>query len=302
MTLQRREKILAAAAGGLILLLAVWLLFFSGGNLSYGRLCAHRDQLALDVAKKEKRVKAAAVAAKRLARWQRLALPSDTADARVRYQAWLRELADRLKFQKPTIESAGVESRPQTYTLLKFRVHGRTSLSKLMEFLYEFYSAGHLHQIRLMDVKTVPNSIDLEVGIDVEAMSLPGADRKNTLTEEHGKKLRLAKLSDYDKTIVERNLFGPFRPVGSGPPPPDAAKTTFVTAILAVDGRGEVWLVDRSTGKDWKLHEGDRLDVGSIQGTIKSIGTHDIVLDSDGRLHRYHFGDNLTGGEELPEP
>ena len=302
MKLQRREKILAAAAGGLMLLLAVWLLFFSGGNLSYGRLRARHDQLALDVAKKEKRVEAAAVAAKRLAQWQRLALPSDPTDARVRYQAWLRELADRLKFQKPTIESTGVVSRPQTHTLLKFRVHGRTSLSKLTEFLYEFYSAGHLHQIRLMDVKTVPNSTDLDVNIDLEAMSLPGADRKNTLTQQHGKKLRLAKLSDYDKTIVGRNLFGPFRPEGSEPPPPDAAKTTFVTAILAVDGRAEVWLVDRSTGKDWKLREGDRLEVGSIQGTVKAIGTHDIEVDSDGRLHRYHFGDSLSGGEEVPEP
>ena len=297
MKLQRREKILAAVAGGLTLLLAVWFLFFSGGSLSYGRLCARHDQLALEVAKKESEVKAAAVAARRLAEWQHRALPSDVAEARVHYQAWLRGLADRLKFKQPTIESTGVESKPKTFSLLKYKVHGRTNLAKLTEFLHEFYSAGHLHQIRLIDVSTVPKSPDIEVNIDVEAMSLPGADRKSKLTEERGKTLQRDKLSDYSQAIVKRNLFGPFHPPG-----PDATELTFVTAILAMDGRGEVWLVNRTTGQNWKLHEGDRFEVSALQGTVKSIGTHDIVVDVDGRLHRYRSGDKLSGGEEIQKP
>jgi hypothetical protein len=299
MKLQRREKILGAVAGGLTLLLAVWFLFFSGGSLSYGRLCARRDQLAPEVAKKERAVKAAAVAARRLAEWQRRALPSDVAEARVQYQAWLRELVDRLRFQQPTIESTGVETRPQTYSLLKFKVHGRTDRAKFTEFLHEFYSAGHLHQIRMMDISRVPNSTDLEVSIDVEALSLPDADRKNKLTEDPGKSLRLVQLVDYSKTIVKRDLFAPFRPVEKHEPP-DAAKSTFVTAILAVDGRGEVWLVDRTTGKDRKLHVGEQLEVGSLRGTVKSIGTHDLVVDVGGRLRRYRSGDNLGSGGDSP--
>jgi hypothetical protein len=301
MKLQRREKILAAAAGGLALMLAVWFLFFSGGSLSYGRLSARRDQLALEVAKKEREVGAAAVAARRLAEWQRRALPADVSEARVQYQAWLRELADRLQFQQPTIEATGVESRSQTSTLLKFKVHGRTNPAKLMKFLYEFYVAGHLHQIRLIDVSTVPNSGDLEVNLDVEALSLTGADRKNKLTEDRGKALRLASLMDYGKTIIKRNLFAPFRPMESHEAA-DVAQSTFVTAILAVDGRGEVWLVDRTTGKDWKLHEGEQFEVGLLQGAVRSIGTHDIVVDVAGRLRRYRSGENLRGGEEMPKP
>jgi hypothetical protein len=217
----------------------------------------------------------------------------------VQYQAWLRELADRLRFQQPTIESTGVESRPQASTLLKFKVHGRTNLFSLTRFLYDFYSAGHLHQIRLIDVSTIPNSRDIEVNLDVEALSLPGADRKNKLTEEHGKSLQLASFMDYGKTIFKRDLFSPFRPREIRPGP-DAAQTTFVTAILAVEGRGEVWLVDRSSSKDWKLHVGEPLEVGSLRGTVKSIGTHDFTIDVGGKIRTYRSGDKLRGSEEAP--
>jgi hypothetical protein len=297
MKLQRREKILAAAAGGLTLLLIVWFLFFSGGPLSYDRLSARRDQLKLEIAKKEREVSAAENAARRLAAWQLRALPSEVSEARVQYQAWLRELADRLRFQQPTIESTGVETRAQASTLLKFKVHGRTNLFSLARFLYDFYSAGHLHQIRLIDISTIPNSRDLEVNLDVEALSLPGADRKNKLTEERGKSLQLANFMDYGKTIFRRDLFSPFRQREIRQER-DVAKTTFVTAILTVEGRGEVWLVDRTSGKDWKLHVGESLEVGSLQGTVKSIGLHDFVADVEGQLRTYHSGDKLRSAEE----
>jgi hypothetical protein len=296
MTLQRREKILAGAAGGLMLALAVWFLFFSGGNLSYTQLSAHRDQLTLDVAKKEHEVRAAAKAAKRLAEWQHCALPSDVAEARVQYQAWLRELADRLEFKQPTVDATGIEAKPDVSSLLKFKVHGRTNITKLIEFLHEFYSAGHLHQIRLLDVSTVPNSPEIDVNIDVEAMSLPGADRKSKLTADRGKRLGNGKLSDYTDVIVKRDLFSPFHPVGM---PPDMAQTTFITAILAWEGRGEVWLVDRTSGKDWKLHEGEPVDVGLFRGTVKSIGANDAIFEIDGKARRYRSGDNLRGGAEI---
>lgn len=300
MKMQRREKILAATAGGLALLLALWFLFFSGGGLSYDQLRARRDQLALDVAKKEREVRAAEAAKRRLADWRRRSLPSDAAEARVLYQAWLRELVDRMQFQQPTVESTGVESKARTSSLLKFKVHGRANLAKLTEFLYEFHSAGHLHQIRLIDVGTVPNSADLDVNIDVEALSLPGAECKNKLTEDRGKTLGPAKLSDYSNPIVKRNLFGPFRPTAVQQPP-DAAQSTFVTAILAVDGRGEAWLIDRTSGRDWKLHQGEPFQVGTFRGTVKTIGSRDVVVEVEGRLRRYRSGDNLRGGEEMPK-
>jgi hypothetical protein len=300
MTLQRREKILAAAAGGLTLLLALWFLFFSGRSLSHDQLSERRDKLQVEVEKKQRQVKAAEASVRRLAEWRRRALPSDVAEARVLYQAWLRELADRFEFRQPSVESTGQEPRSQTATLLKFNVRGRTKLAKLTEFLHEFYRAGHLHQIRVIDVSKTPNSTDLTVNLEVEALSLPGADRKNKLTELQNKAIPSAELSTYKDAIVKRDLFAPFRPTGDEPP--DAAQTTFVTAILGVDGVGEVWLVDRGSGKDWKLHVGEPLEVGSVKGTVKSIGTHGVVVEIDGQPRRYRTGDNLRGSGGMWRP
>jgi hypothetical protein len=295
MKLQRREKILAWVAGGLTVLTVFWLLLFSGGS-SYDELSVRRDQRALEVEKKQKELDAATVAARRLAEWRRRALPSDVTDAGMNYQAWLRELADRLQFQQAKVESAGVESRSKTFTLLKYTVHGHTNLAKLTEFLYEFYSAGHLHQIRLIDVAAVSNSPDLDVRIDVEAMSLPDADRKSKLTAERGKTLGSKKPADYSEAMVKRNMFSPPRPT---PSPPDAAASTFVTAILAVEGRGEVWLVNRGTSQDWQLHEGEQFNLQATQATVKSIGKQDVVIEIDGRPCRFHTGDSLRGGEQI---
>ncbi len=155
--------------------------------------------------------------------------------------------------------------------------------------MFEFYSAGNLHEIRRIDAKAVENAPELDVNITIEAMSLPVADRKRQLTEQPGRRLRGGEAADQSRVIVERNLLGPFSPGGALP---DAAQTTFVTAILEVDGHAEVWLVDRSTGKDWKLHEGESLPMESLHGSVKAIGANDVTIDLGGRIRRYRCVDN----------
>ena len=143
---------------------------------------------------------------KRLAEWQRRALPSDRAMARSLYQNWLRGLANRDHFHQLNIESKEVESRRNMFTRISFTVHGHVALADLTQFLYEFYSAGHLQQIRLMDIKPLENSQELDVNLTIEALSLPGADRKDQLSKLPGRGLRLAKLDDYREPIAKRDL------------------------------------------------------------------------------------------------
>jgi len=291
--LKRREEILLIVFAGLLGLCAAWFLLFSGGSRSYSQLVALREQLSGELQKKTAAVKAAKTASKRLADWQRRALPSEVSDARLHYRIWLRQLVDRIQFQQATVEATGEQSRAKTCTLLKFRVHGRTNLAKLTEFLWEFYSAGHLHLISLIELTAVPNSPDVDVNIDVDAMSLPGADRKTELAKEPGKSLRLASLADYGK-IAERNFFRPFQPPAVQP---ESAPTILVTAILRTERRGEVWLVDRPSNKDWKLHEDEHFDAGKLKGTVKTIGTRAVAIEIDGCLGQYRCGDTLKGGD-----
>ena len=241
--------------------------------------------------------------------WRKRALPSDRITARTLYQTWLRGLADRCHFHPLAVESNNMESRANIYTRMKFTVRGHVSLADLTQFLYDFYSAGHLHQIRILTMKPVEHSSELDVGITIEALSLPNADRKDQLSKEKGTGLKLTKVDDYRDPIVKRNLFARYTPPPRGtmadktpekPQPVDTAQFTFVTGFTEVDGFRQVWIQDRMGGKVWQLQEGGKFKVGEHGGTIRKIDPgREVTLDYDGHRRRLHDGDNLRGGIEV---
>lgn len=311
MTLQRREKILASIALGLVALAGGWFLFFSGDGRSAAQLAAKCQQLKTEVATKQKELEAAARDAARLAEWKRRALPSDRQLARSLYQNWLRGLANRVHFRQLNIESKELESRRDMFTRMGFTLHGHATLGDLTQFLYEFHSAGHLHQIRQMDVKPLENSRELDVNLTVEALSLPNADRKDRLSAERGKGLKLAKLEDYRDVIVNRDVFAPYVPPKPAKPavvekpkkPVDRGQYTFVTGFTEVDGQRQVWIQDRIAGKTWQLAEGAEFKVGDLPGKVCSIGpAHEATIDFDGQCRRLRDGDNLRSGTAIKEP
>jgi hypothetical protein len=303
MTLKRREKILAGMVGALLVLVVGWFLFFSGDARPLTRLRNERDRLAAEVEKKQTQVETAAADSQRLAEWQRRALPSDRANARSLYQNWLRRLTDEAGFRQAKISSSEAESRRNTFDRFSFTVQGRASLDGMTRFLYDFYSAGHLQQIRLLDAKPIDNSTDLDVNMTIEAMSLPGADRKDQLSKEPRHGPPLAKRSLYSGPIVGRNLFAPYAaPTRTRERPSlDLARFMFVTAILEVDGRRQVWLFDRTSGRTWKLSDGESFHVGALSGQVKSVGPTEVIVDLDGQVRRLGHGDNLRAGTELSE-
>lgn len=310
MTWQRREKILASIAGGLLVVAAGWFLLLSGDSRSAAQLRSERTRLEAEVTGKQNLLEDAARDAKRLAAWQRRALPSDRVVARSLYQNWLRGLANRVHFRQLNIESKEVESRRNMFTRVSFSLNGHVGLADLTQFLYEFYTAGHLHQIRQMDIKPLEGSRELDVNLTVEALSLPDADRQGQLSKEPGDGLRLAKLDDYREPIVKRNLFAPY-----SPPKParavvaedreklvDLAQYTFVTGFTEVDGFRQVWIQDRIAGKTWKLNEGADFQIGRFRGTVRTIApSREVILDFDGHRRRFRDGENLRGGVEVDE-
>jgi hypothetical protein len=94
------------------------------------------------------------------------------------------------------------------------------------------------------------------------------------------------------------------------PPPPgpkeepklafDNAKHTVLTAILEVDGEGEIWLFVRPTATLLKLHQGDPIEIGSIKGKIEEIGDNEFVfLSSAKETKGKHL--RVTRGEFLEQ-
>jgi hypothetical protein len=318
MTMQRRERILVYVTGGLLAFLAVWYLLWGGDPRPYAQLVGERTQLEKDKKLKEHQVLVDQRNKKQLQKWRHIALPSEPAAAKSLYKSWLFGLADHHHFSQLSIDPKETESHRDAFSLtrMSFTVRGRISLADLTQFLFDFYKAGHLQQIRQMDIKPAENAQGLDVSLTIEALSFPTADRKDQLTKEPGHGLKLAKADDYRDPIVKRNLFARYTPPVSAAhsadaqhtkkpekptdPMADTAQYAFVTGFTEVDGVPQVWIQDRMAGKNWKLAEGQEFKIGKLHGTVRKIATdREVTLDFDGHRRRLGVGDNLRGGVEV---
>lgn len=315
MKLKRREKILAGVSLGLVALAGLWFLLFAGDSTSIDQLNADKVKLTAEKKEKEKLLAQASLDAKRLADWQRRALPPETSLAASLYENWLSGLTARSNFHGTKLALNDAAYRRDQFTRISFTVNGRAKLGDVIQFLYEFYSAGFLHQIRKIDLKPIQNSRELDVSLAIEALSLPTAVFKDRLSTEAGHGLHLAnlpeaKLADYRDPIVKRDFFATYvRPAPRrSPPPPPPARTVdpgdfaYITAFTDVDGELKVWIKDRLGDKPWQLGSGESFAVGNVKGTVQAIHPEgDVIIEFDGHHRLLHIGDNLHGGVEIPE-
>ncbi|HZL88973.1 MAG TPA: hypothetical protein VFB96_11410 [Pirellulaceae bacterium] len=102
------------------------------------------------------------------------------------------------------------------------------------------------------------------------------------------------------KTTIERLVVTVSDP--QAPPPVtrtlafDEAKYTVLAGIVAKNGASEVWLLvrPRSENQMLKLGVGEKFEIGSVKGVVKSIGVEDFTFESDGKLKKL-----TTSGEVL---
>jgi hypothetical protein len=288
MALQKREKILGGLTAGLVALWAGVSLLSGVGN-PFGGLNANRANLAGDVEKKRTLVEKGQQAEARLKDWRSRSLPSDPHTAQTLYQNWLLELAANSGLRDPRVEPSAKRQYRDVYRSLTFSIHGRGGLDEVTDFLYDFYSAGHLHQIRRLSFRPIDGARQFDLSLLIEALSLASADRADELTDQPSHKLADDDRETYIKAIVDRNVFAAYSP----PPPPrppepppapappsfDHTKHTYVTGIVSVSGRPQVWIHIRTEGKRFRLHEGDAFQIGSLDGKVVRIGAREVVLD-----------------------
>jgi hypothetical protein len=324
MTLQKREKILGISALVLLVLLALyWFWPASQGTLA--ELRAQRDAKKLECDNNQNRYIMAKKAAQRLKEWQKRALPANQEIAHSLYQNWLRNVISTAGFSnviftanQPTVvrditANAGIARRSgaaaqaanNIYVQLSFTIQCQGTLEKLTKFLYDFYSAGHLHKINSLNITPGKNSSDLGLVMTVQALSMPTAVQKDKLYTQTDKILKQS-LDDYKKTIVDRNLFAaykekkPDRPIRTGPidpppPPPvlDPLQFSYLTAIIEADGVPEAWLFERTTGQTLRLHEGDDFKIDKYKGKLNRIGYNEIEIEINGKTYTVNYGSNL---------
>jgi hypothetical protein len=99
-----------------------------------------------------------------------------------------------------------------------------------------------------------------------------------------------ARRSEPQKFVVNAKPQPP--PTNRGPTF-DFAKFTMLSAVLDVDGQGEVWLHVRPTGQMVTLHRGDRFEIGTVKGTVSEIGEFDFTFDFEGKRRILSKGELL---------
>jgi hypothetical protein len=308
----RREMLLAAAV---LSMLVLW-----GG---YHMLGQHRRTLSarqseLFVAQEQLSDARLAIArgeeaTLRMESWQERSLPENREAAQSLYRDWL---LGKLREAGLTVDNVKPDQRtPRStaYATIGGTVEAHGRLEAVTRFLHAFYSSDILQQITRLTLRPATDPAQLSVTLSVEALIVPGATHTNSLPETSADQSGMATLADYEKSIAGRNVFAVYTPprpkpdptvVRSAPPPPkfDDAGQAYVTAIVQAGPRLEAWITVRTTGEVLRLHEGDAVKVGLLEGEILSISPRSLILQIGDQRQRIELGHNLRDGSTAASP
>jgi hypothetical protein len=322
----------------------------------------------------------------RMRSYQERSLPPKAQEAKTLYSAWLIELFEKAGMQQPAVNSGKSKVEKKLYSASVFTLTAKGTLPQVVKMLHGFYSMDYLHRITKLHITPIKDSKNLQVVMDVEALSLELAPPAAVLKERPSTRLTLPKQEDYVRIISERNIFGAanhapqiailteqkatrgrtvdfslrgtdpdkfdiltYKMVKSGasdarldasgrmswtpktkgkfefvvratddgwpalsskdqlvtftvedppPPPPeppkklafDDAKYTILSGVIDTSGVGQIWLSIRPKGQTLKLGVGDKFEVGSIKGTVTSIGDGDFTFEQDGKERKVSKG------------
>ena len=330
MALNKREKTLLAVTGSLALVVAAVFLL-AGGIGTAGPLRADRDKKAEELRVLEAAAARPQEARARLEAWKKRSLPLDEKAAQSLYQNWLRQTWKRVGLQvkdaKPgTPRQAKGPDKALVYLSLPFTFKGTWTLDHLTRFLFEFYSAGYMHKIQSLNIEPTEDGKVLKLDFSIEVLLLPGAERGDKAKEKPERPLP-ASLADYQKSIVGRNLFAPYkepppprvvrvdppkrieRPPDPPPKPPpyDHSKETIVSGIVVgADGKPQVWLRVKTADQIIKLCEGEKFQSSKfpeVRGTVVRIGVQEqeVEIAVDGKRRLLSKGDSLRGGKVVTQ-
>lgn len=301
--MNKREAWLALAAGLLVLLVV--------GRAGVNRIGALKQErlqrlhaIQSEIRDRQFEVARGEQAATRLARWRQKSLPADRQVAMGLYKEWLHNKLSECQLAEVNVTSHASAAPPDLQQQLTLTVDGRGTLAEFSKFLYGFYRADHLHKIRSLRLAPVKDSDQLEIHLVIEALVLPGADGRDALASTVSNRLKMAKMEDYTRTIVGRNLFAAYDAARaksdvSAPNQEEVARQIYVTGFFDNGHQSQVWLNVRTTGRTLKLLEGDSFQVDRLRGTIASIdvGPREVVILTDGKRLRVGLGENLAEGK-----
>ncbi len=316
MTIGRREITLLAVLG-LFAALLVGTAVYSAVVSPYLAKKRNYQQLAAQVAQKERQWNELKKAEETLRVAREQSLPADPAVARRLYENWLLQSAQAAGFDGVKIESGEVRRERDLFYRFPVVVRGQATLEKLTAFLHAFYARNYLHRIQQISITPGKDGKSMDLMLSVDAVVLDDAASKDALPEGEPARRELPPLKDYVSVIAGRNLFAAYQPPPpprpprppepsrpSPPPPPpalDPSRFAYVNAIVEVNGKREVWLYSRTEGKTLRLNENDPFAIGVVKGRVVRIGVRDVEIEVDGEPRKLSLGDCLYPEARQPD-
>jgi Tfp pilus assembly protein PilO len=290
----KRQKMLFGLLGAVAVIMGGEWLYTNYYEAPLEEAQARTDDLRAKINKREQELLKARKVEKKFAAWNAQSLPSDAELARSLYLAWLVDRVRAAGIESPNVDSGSAVSRRGLYQALSFSVRGQGTLEQLTRFLFDFYKAGHLHQIQSLGITPLRDKGRLDLSLSIETLILPDADRDDRLADKPSPRFAARSLADY-RVIPERNLFG----VG-GSGPLDPAGQTWLSGVTARDDQLEAWFDLRATSSTVRLRKGESLDVGNFRGRIVDIADGDVVIETEGERWLLSVGENLDQAFAVP--
>ncbi len=300
--MNKREKILATFV---LALAALW-----AGNKLYARYQRSVDDRLTQVQEAKKRLvdvnqtlAQGRIAVRQMSAWQQRSLPSNREKALSLYKAWL---LDRAKHAGLAVDDINPTSRPthsHGFTAIGYQIKASGSLAAVTAMLYEFYNAVQLQQITQLQLTRPVGAPELQVVMDVEALSLPRAAATDNLPAGKSQRLKLASVEKYQKSLGGRDLVTAYTP-----PPGEAtaesshsddSEHAHFTAALESGSGWQAWINVRTTGETLHVGAGDAVKVGTFEGQVVSVEPRSLVLKTGDKKVRVALGQTLRSGKEV---
>lgn len=299
-----REKYLAAAVAALVIL---W-----GGTVGwdkYQQALLRNEALQVTAGQQLSQSRAAALRGQRaqrlLADWRRQSLPTNLDIAKSLYQDWLRQQLIEAGLTVRELNETTTRTTQKSYQQATFVVSAQGTLAELVDFLYRFYQAPHLHRISAATLTPTTSRRSLTVTLTVDALSLADSRRIDKLAE--GTRETIEKpLDTIRETIVSRDVFRPYEPARNETGPQVSANDgeasqAFVTGMTYGEGGWQMAIRMRDSGRMRYFRPGDRIEIGRFEGELVEVDGRRAILFRDNQRVVILLGQNLGQAQVLAD-
>jgi hypothetical protein len=303
----QREKILAAAV---LCLVGLW-----GLKVAYGRYGRGQDQrqsqlLAAqdELAQLQMSLRQGERAVRNMETWQQRSLPADRERAASLYSNWLQAKAKEAGLKVDSINPVGRSTVGGGLSAIGYQIEATGSLADVVKMMHSFYSSPLLHQITQLRLTRPTGGSELGVILASEALLLPGATATDSVPEGDPKRLQLASLEEYQKSLGERNLasvYTPPRPpraaVAAPPAPPkfDDSEHAYFSGSVGIGDHYQAWINVRTTGETLHLKPGEPVKIGAFEGQIVSVDRWSLVVQTGDKKFLVPLNTPISKGKPL---